>query len=375
MRIALISFRTYQYGGVEKYAYELVKHLSEKLEVHLFTNEIVGKTNAKVHLIPAIGKKDLLSVNSFMIFLKKVLKKGTFDIIHSMGPLYLHPDVASAHICQNRILAEKNNLFRDFSFFRKSYWDLRTYTAATFQKISFRNAKKVLAVSCLLARELEREYEIKPPIVLYPGIEKHFFKDFDTSFRKRKRERMSIKDSSVVILFVGSQWERKGLKQIIKCLAFLPKNTLLLIVGRGDREGYKKFATEQGVGKNVHFAGFRSNIGDYYVVSDLLVLPSLYEPFGYPVLEAMAMGLPVVVSSEVGASEIVDDGKTGYIVPSGDNTKELSRAINRIIKANPESFKVKVREKAKQFLWEGKTKKIISVYENIIEEKEKSHKQ
>jgi len=372
MRVAIISFRTFEYGGVERYAYQLVNHLSKKAEVHLFTNKFIGKTDAKVHLIPAIGKKDIFTVNSFMYFLHRRLRKKSFDIVHSMGPLYLYPDVVTAHMCQKKLLSEAENLFKDFSVTKRSYWKIRTLVAANFQRFSFNNAKKVITVSSLLAKELKISYSLKEPVVIYPGID--FSQGADKTFKKRKREELGINENAIVILFVGGQWTRKGLKYAIGALSFLSKNVLLLVVGSGDTRKYLSFAKQWGVKARVLFLGFKKDVTDYYAVSDILVLPSLYEAFGYPVLEAMAMGLPVVVSSFVGAAEIVEEGKTGYIVREIENPQALSRAINHIIIMGPKSFEKKVREKARQFLWENNISRIMSLYGEVIEEKKRANK-
>ncbi|MCK4233063.1 glycosyltransferase family 4 protein [candidate division WOR-3 bacterium] len=369
MRIAVVSFRTFEYGGVERYAYELINYLSKKVEVHLFTHTFSGDTNATVHIIPSIGKKDLFSVNSFMLFLKKKIDRNSFDIIHSMGPLYLYPDIVTTHICQKRLLLEKENFFEDFSFLRKYYWKVRTHAAVNFQKRSFTNANKVIAVSSMLAKEIKKEYGIKNVLVAHPGIDNKFFQHVDVSERKKKRESMAIDDDAVVILFVGGQWERKGLKHVINSLSGLTGNVMLLVVGRGDKKRYLNLAKRCGVDNRIIFLGFKKNVIDCYRISDILVLPSSYESFGYPVLEAMAMGLPVVVSDQVGASELIEEGKTGYIVRKGDDEKAFLSKIKKLIDIGPGSFSRRTREKAEEFRWERKIEEILSVYEEILRSK------
>lgn len=366
MKIAIISFRIFEYGGVERYALELIRNLTTRAEVHLFTNEIKAETDARVHSVASLGKKDLFSVNSFMVFLKKSLRKKDFDIIHSMGPLYLDPDVVTAHICQKRLLSDKETLFGDFSFFKRKYWDVRTHTAAGFQKISFNNAQQVIAVSSLLAKELTDFYGIEKPVVIHPGIGQEFFESFSELKREAKREELGIGKDSKVVLFVGGQWERKGLKYLIETLSSLPRSTLLLVVGKGDEEMYKKIARNRGVIERVIFAGFTENIIDYYNISDMLALPSLYEPFGYPVLEAMAAGLPVIASKQVGASELISEGETGYILDNVEDVKMIGSSILSIIKKGKENLSQKARKRAKEYLWERKIEDILSVYKNCM---------
>jgi UDP-glucose:(heptosyl)LPS alpha-1,3-glucosyltransferase len=368
MKVAIISFRIYEYGGVERYALELIRNLTTRAEVHLFTNEIKGDTDATVHSITSLGKKALFSVNSFMVFLNKHLRKKDFDIVHSMGPLYLEPDVVTAHICQKRLLWDKETLFKDFSFFKRKYWDVRTHTAAGFQKISFNNAKQVIAVSSLLARELVEYYGIKEPVVIHPGIGREFFKSFLEMEIEDKRKELEIRKDSTVVLFVGGQWERKGLKYLIETLIHLPQDVLLLVVGRGDEDRYKKIAYSKGVGNRVKFAGLTKNIIDYYNISDMLILPSLYEPFGYPVLEAMATGLPVIASTRVGGSELICEGETGYILENTGDVKTIASKVLSIIKRGKKEFSEKAKNRAKEHLWEKKIEDILSVYKKYVSE-------
>jgi len=365
MKVAIISFKTYEYGGVERYAYELANHLAKKVEVHLFTNKFVGETDAKVHLVPAIGKKDLFSVNSFMYFLSRRLKRKSFDIIHSMGPLYLYPDVVTVHMCQKRFISR--NIFKDFSFIKKYYWIIRTMVAANFQRISFNNAKKVIAVSSSLVKELDFSYGVKEPIVIYPGIERKFFQEVDSTVKEKKKKEMGIDNNAFVILFVGGQWERKGLKYAIRALSLLSKSTLLLVIGSGNIKKYMRLAEEYEVDKRVIFLGFQKVIFDYYLVSDILVLPSLYEGFGYPVLEAMAMGLPVIVSRDVGASELVRDRETGFVIQNPYDYKEISSRIASLIgNKTYYSYSSKARDIARGLSWENTMKEILAAYDEVL---------
>ncbi|TES89994.1 MAG: glycosyltransferase family 1 protein [Candidatus Cloacimonadota bacterium] len=369
MKVAVVSFRTFEYGGVERYAYELVKYLSEKVEVHLFTNKFAGSSDAEIHLIPAVFKKDLFSVNSFMYFLNRRIKQASFDIIHSMGPLFLYPDVVTVHMCQKRLLSRIDNLFSDFSLLRRFYWKIRTRVASGFQKISFNNAKKVIAVSSLLAEEIKSAYDIKETMVIYPGIDKKFFQPVDITMKKTKRKEMGIDDNSAVLLFVGGQWGRKGLACIIKSLSLLRNNAVLLVVGVGDIKKYQCLSEQYGVRDKIIFTGFKKDIIPYYAISDMLVLPSLYESFGYPVLEAMAMGLPVIVSRQVGASELIEEGKTGYIMRDVGDEKELSSFIMLLIEKGLKSFSERARNKARKFTWERKSDEILCIYEEVLEKK------
>jgi UDP-glucose:(heptosyl)LPS alpha-1,3-glucosyltransferase len=363
MKVAIVSFRTFRHGGVERYAYELVNSLADKAEVHLFTHEASDGLHAKVHVIPAVGKKDLFSVNSFMAFLKNKIEQESFDLVHTMGPLYLTPDIVTAHICQKRLLTDSKKLFGDFSILRKSYWSFRSRIASGFQKRSFNNAKIVIAVSSMLAGELREEYGIHDMRVIFPGISKEFYDSYDREKKKAIREGMKIDKSNFVILFVGGQWERKGLKFLVEAMKHLEQGALLIVVGNGDEEKYRNLAREHGVEDAILFQGFKKDIAEYYLAADVLVLPSLYEPFGYPVLEAMAMGLPAIASRQVGASEIIVEGETGFIIEDVCDIDGLSARIADVRSKDSAAFAKASREKARQLLWKHQIPKILALYD------------
>jgi UDP-glucose:(heptosyl)LPS alpha-1,3-glucosyltransferase len=366
MRVAIVSFRVHTHGGVERYAYELVRHLAQKVEVHIFAHEVSDGIDGVVHTIPSIGSRDLFSVNSYMVFLKENLHPGDFDIIHSMGPLYLHPDVVTAHICQKRLLKDSPLFFSSYSLLRKSYWNIRSTIASSFQKRSFLNAKRVIAVSSMLEGELKKEYGLKNTVVLYPGIESTFFEPIRETVLNDTRREWGIGSDTKTVLFVGSQWERKGLQFLIRALSKMEENYVLLVIGRGDLRRYRNIAEEHGVQKRIIFAGFKKDIHAFYSISDVLVLPSLYEPFGYPVLEAMACGLPVVTSAHVGAAELVEEGKNGSVVRNVRNAKDLSHRIELWCEKISPSIKERNISKVHSFLWEKKVEGILSLYAEIM---------
>lgn len=152
-----------------------------------------------------------------------------------------------------------------------------------------------------------------------------------------------------VIGTVGRLSEEKRHVDLLKAFhdvrKVFPKATLL-IVGDGDmRDGLTNLATRLGVSGSVTFAGFQRNISEYLNKMDVFVLPSRTEGFGIVLLEAMAMGLPVVASNVGGIPELVVNNETGILVRPLRH-EELSRAIVELL-SDPESM-CTMAEKGKQ---------------------------
>ena len=122
-----------------------------------------------------------------------------------------------------------------------------------------------------------------------------------------------------MLAFVGSGFARKGLDTVLAAMARSRLRSRLVVVGR-DRELPRFAALAQAlkIAGRVSFAGGVDDVRPHYAAADALVLPTLYDPFPNVVLEAMAMGLPAIVSDQCGAAELVKHGESGWIVPAQD---------------------------------------------------------
>jgi UDP-glucose:(heptosyl)LPS alpha-1,3-glucosyltransferase len=137
--------------------------------------------------------------------------------------------------------------------------------------------------------------------------------------RRPVRGRLQVPDDAIVILFIGSGFLRKGLGSLLQALAALPEPFHLFVVGRDRRaRDYERLASRLRVAGRVRFLGPQEDVGPCYGAADLLALPTLYDPFPNVVLEAMATGLPVIVSGKCGAAQIVRPGENGYLCDALD---------------------------------------------------------
>jgi glycosyltransferase involved in cell wall biosynthesis len=123
------------------------------------------------------------------------------------------------------------------------------------------------------------------------------------------------------LLFVGATSHRKGIDLLCQALCNIAdrgREVELLVVGpASDNHSWVQKAEPRG---RVHYRGSLSQdaLADEYRAADCLVLPSRHDSFGMVVAEALACGVPAIVSSEVGAKALIKDGVSGWIVPAGD---------------------------------------------------------
>jgi glycosyltransferase involved in cell wall biosynthesis len=138
-----------------------------------------------------------------------------------------------------------------------------------------------------------------------------------------------------VSLFCAKLQPWKGPADLLEAFARVDvPNAYLVFAGDGpERENLEHRSLELGVADRVRFLGFvnQSQLPSVYCAADVFVLPSLFEPFGLVVNEAMLCGLPVVVSDRVGARfDLVRDGENGYVYPAG-NLDALAAILGEIL--------------------------------------------
>jgi glycosyltransferase involved in cell wall biosynthesis len=156
-----------------------------------------------------------------------------------------------------------------------------------------------------------------------------------SSVRCEQRALLNIPPDARVVLFASKLTERKRAGDLLQAFASLGgtfNDAVLLVVGSGAEEAALRSSAEA-LGSRVRFLGFRnqSELPQLYAASDVFVLPSVGEPWGLVVNEAMAAGLPVIVSDDVGAAPDLVEGKdTGLVFPVGDIDR-LTRALEYLL--------------------------------------------
>jgi len=167
-----------------------------------------------------------------------------------------------------------------------------------------------------------------------------------TADRVATRRTWAVPATAPVALFVGKLVPRKRPEDLLRALAAVPEMYGVLVGEGALRSRLQSVVDSFGIQKRVRFMGFvnQRRLPAIYKAADVLVLPSEYETFGLVVNEAFACGLPVVVSEACGASVLVDDGETGFVVPSG-NVDVLAGRLG-LIARDPE-LRISMGEKAR----------------------------
>jgi glycosyltransferase involved in cell wall biosynthesis len=163
---------------------------------------------------------------------------------------------------------------------------------------------------------------------------------------------------------------QKGHRVLFEAIAQVP-DALFLLAGEGpERDALEALAEERGIAHRVRFLGRREDVPQLLATCDVFALPSLYEGSSLAVLEAMAAGIPVVSSAIGGTDELIEDGRSGLLVPPGD-AEALAVALRRVLddQALRRSLAAQARERVEEGLTrEQMASRVTGVYRELLGE-------
>jgi UDP-glucose:(heptosyl)LPS alpha-1,3-glucosyltransferase len=364
MRIAFIVHDYHRGGGHSRYVAELATRFSQDHEVHVFANRVERAQEGHVifHKVPALRNNVMTTLFSFAITSKFVVGQD-FDIIHSQGFCGPRSNVITTHIC-NQAWSRSLSRFAGGLTIRERIFD---FCASNLERRMYRHAgdSHVIAISKRVANDVVECYGCPAPIhLIYHGVDLETFSPKARRFRAGRRQDLGLSESDSVFLYVGDL--RKGARQCIKALSQL-KTGQLVMVSRSAPQPYQALAAEIGVRDRVHICPPTSRVEEYYGAADALLLPSPYDAFALVVTEAMACGLPVIVSREAGASELIEDRVNGILLSDVNNDVALAHQMSGL-QADPiwaGRIGKAARITAERLSWDAVAKQTMRVYQEI----------
>lgn len=203
---------------------------------------------------------------------------------------------------------------------RSAYWQLRALA---------RGVDRYFAVSRDIARELVEElgWPEEKVEVVYNAVDP---RRLDVEAPPGLREQLGGGDDRPLVLTPARLDAQKGHRFLFEAIAEVP-DAIFVLAGEGpERESLEALAAQLGISERVRFLGRREDVPQLLAACDVFALPSLYEGSSLAVLEAMAVGVPVVSSAIGGTDELIEDGESGLLVPPGD-AAALAAALRRVL--------------------------------------------
>lgn len=320
------------YGGGERYLELLCDHLDasrfRSILICPRPGSFVGRMQGRgmdvrvVHLDPLFNPFALMR-------LVRLLAQEQVTILQTHGArANFYGRVAGWLAGVPVVISTVHNSIADYEVNKFKRW-----IYATALRVTLPWAKRIICVSDAIRRDVIQDDPSTAGLTetVHNGIDRGLFQI--VSDRTKVRRELGLTDGPLVVT-VARLTEPKGHADLIRALALLRRqwpDLQCVCVGDGElRMQLESMAAEQAVASMCRFVGSRDDVMDFYAAADLVVLPSHSEGFPFVILEALAMGKPVVATSVNGVPEVITHLKTGLLVPARDVTG-LAGAIHSLL--------------------------------------------
>jgi D-inositol-3-phosphate glycosyltransferase len=383
-------------GGMNVYVRELSRKLAQRgLQVDIFTRsqdehspkELLWQDGVRIINIKAGQEKPyhkdrvwkhlpefLQSLQQFCI-----LNNSNYDLIHShywlsgwVGLKLARQNGLPLLHMYHTLASLKNEATGSLGISESS-------TRLRVEKQLVKDTDHILVSSAREKEMITASYGVSPEkVTMLPcGVDTDLFQP-----RSLKQSEATIPiPSKKFILYVGRIDPIKGIDVLIKAMGLVKaklgkRNSLHLLVIGGDlthtaQSRHSELNKLKGLTKSLQLDDTVTFLGAqpqdvlpyYYSSAEACVLPSRYESFGMVALEAMACGTPVIVTTAGGISSLIQDGRTGFLIPE-ENETALAQAILGL--GNKKHLSLKARTRAMEFTWSNIARQVHSLYDSLI---------
>ena len=376
LRIAVLNRHFgYRFGGAERYAAAIAEQLSQRHEVHVFSQDIEhAHPGITYHRISRpLAKPRWINQLWFALQTWLQTRRG-FDVVHSHENTW-HGHLQTVHVRPFRIglfhgKSTGQRWLRALSLITSprllAYWCLE---AARF---SPRQDRWVVATSDAVMRETVTGYPHTAPVtvVIAPGVNLP-----GTAITPEEaRQQLSLPLDVPLALFVGNDFDKKGLPTLLEALVTVP-SVHLAVVGQGRRlTHYRQQIEALGLKDRVHLLGSLADVSPAYAAADGLVHPTTEDTYAMVVLEAMAHGLPVLVSSAhyCGIAAELTHGSDALILDHPQDSKELARHLNTLLTNS--DLRTSLKEAGLHFARERSWTHAAQRHETLMEQVRSQHR-
>lgn len=325
MKIALVHMRHSNVGGTELFLNQLSKYLCEQGEdvtIICRTRAEASHPNIKfVQLKPfSLGKAH--RVYQFAKAVEKHVKNNDYDVVYGLGKTWSHDMIRIGGGTRKHVVELRKN--------QKPSWRDRVSLYIEQRSVQNDHCKVVVSNSDKTSKELSIDYGVAPEkiVTIHNAVET---KRFDRKKLKPEVDdliqELKLDINIPTFLFLGSGYNRKGLKFLLDAYKLITFKSNLLIVGNENHpEEYIDYAKRLGVYGSCRFLGQQSKPELFFSLSDCYILPTKYEPFGFTVIEALSCGTPTITTQDCGAKEVIDSS-VSTVLSAGYSSQELANAM------------------------------------------------
>jgi UDP-glucose:(heptosyl)LPS alpha-1,3-glucosyltransferase len=378
LRIVMVALDFHRQGGSEGRTGHLVDSLVEAgHEVHLVGARILGRWDPRIscHVIPLPRRPKWLETLAFLSGAARFVTKGQWNVVHNQIRPYIPGVVTAGGGCHRfyleRVLPEEQGPLRAWA---KRVSPLhRILLGLERRRYCAKGGTWVIANSRLNRDGILAFYPLPEARirVVYNGVDSARFTPENVGrFRTGVRQDLNLTAEDVVLLFVGSNFRRKGLALVLEGLAatWAGRRMRLVVVGGRESPRWRRRVTDLGLAARVRFVGQVADPERYYAAADAFVLPTHFDPFANATLEAMAAGLPVVTTRSNGVAEVLTPGMDGFVLEDSRDAGGLEKALAELMDPDRRrAMGAAARATASRFPWAATTAGTLEVYRAMRE--------
>ncbi|OOE94680.1 glycosyltransferase family 4 protein [Salinivibrio sp. AR640] len=325
MKIALVHLRHAYSGGVELYLNKMAAYLAKNGEdVSIICRSHADKPpHPSVKFVKlrgfSLGKSHRLW--QFARAVEKHVKDEDYDIVYGLAHAWTH-DVLRIGAGTSYYMSQSLNQ-------RMRLKDWVTYFIER-KAMKPGNYYRVICNSYKSSREVQYCHNVPDDKI---SVIHNFVDTYHFDARRVKNQSDYLKNNlgvnfeNPVFLFLGTGYERKGLRKALVALSMMTIDAHLLIVGRDSNEiRYIELAKKLGVDSKCTFIGEDMRPELYFSIADCYVLPTLYEPFGFTVIESLSCGTPAITTDNCGAKEVITP-EVSSVISHDVKEEDLSREM------------------------------------------------
>ncbi|MBA2686166.1 MAG: glycosyltransferase family 4 protein [Gemmatimonadaceae bacterium] len=374
MRLAVVANRVCRLGGMERASAEVFSRIARAIDTTIIATECEIADSSLTWLpVHAIKRPAVLNHASFARSAGKIEHDGKYDLVVSVDSAATSADVVIAHFCLGAFSSRFAGLRGGANPVRRLYQRVAEGSLSRHERRLYesKRLRGVIAVSEGLKRELVEQYCISPSKirVIPNGVDRSVFHPAESHEAKMAlRRELELPQEKFIAVFMGGDWDRKGLADVIHAVALLP-DVQLVIVGRGNVAAFAQIAEEEKISDRVRFVGLQAHPERYLAAGDVFVCPSRYETFSMSGLEAAACGLPMLVVRTNGLEDFVEHGVNGFFVePNVESVREhLAKVIaDPALRCSMSRAAVKTAER---FDWNTIARETREVLESLARER------
>lgn len=361
MRIALVRQRYNPYGGAERFVDCALAALERAgAEVTLITRRWNPAGSRRVLIVdpPYVG--NVWRDAGFARAARATWKRERFDLVQS------HERIPGCTV------------YRAGDGVHRQWLEYRAAAASPLERLAMRAnpyhryaceaerrlfvhpaLRAVICNSRMVRADIQRHFSVpqeKLPVI-YNGVDLEHF---------RSSGEGKTGDAPAAFVFVGSGFARKGLDAALHALALVPEARLVVAGRDRDAGRYAALAAKLGVAARVRMLGGVEDVRPLYAAADCFILPTLYDPFPNAALEALAMGVPIIVSRRSGAAELVREGDNGWLCEPADAPGLAARMRLAAERARSGAMRAAARASAEPFGMDAMAQQLAALYATLM---------